>query len=246
MWQTSSTSVQRTPGSFQSIVKIRKEKCRRTESRAARQRGHYDTVALCEEGSEWAVVQRAIAGSASAQEQLFAHHTDRLYRIAFSVLRNKEEAEDALQDGLCRAYTSLRCFRGQSAFSTWLTRIVINSALMIRRRRDVRPEASLDELLDNRPQGFPGVVDGRPDPEKIYVANEIRTLVEASACQLAPRLRVAFRFRAESGFSVRESSEALGIATGAFKSRICRARRKLALGLRASLETKTTAFVYGK
>ena len=106
MWQTSSTSVQRTADSFRSIVKIRREKCRRTDWRTARRGGHYDTVALRDEGSEWAVVQHAIAGSASAQEQLFAHHTDRLYRIAFSVLRNKEDAEDALQDGLCRAYTS--------------------------------------------------------------------------------------------------------------------------------------------
>ena len=241
MWQTNSSSARRTAGSFQSIVKIRREKCRRTDSRATRQLGHYDAVAIRDEGSDWSLVQQAIAGNAYAQEQLFSHRTDRLYRTAFSVLRNKEDAEDALQDGLWRAYTRLEFFQGRSSFSTWLTRIVINSALMIRRRRNVHPEASLDEILESRPQRFTGFVDTRPDPEKICAAIEVNTLVDASTCQLPPRLRVAFRLRAESGFSVRESSQALGIATGAFKSRISRARRKLAQGLRASLETKTRA-----
>src|ERR1700687_2438113 len=92
---------------------------------------------------EWAVVQQAIAGDADAQKRLFAGHSDKLHRVAFNLLRNKEDAEDAVQDGLCRAYTGLRSFQGRSSFSTWLTRIVINSALMSRRRKSVRPEASI-------------------------------------------------------------------------------------------------------
>ncbi len=103
-------------------------------------------------GNEWAVVQQAIAGNADAQERLFARHTRRLYRIVFALLNNKEDAEDALQEGLCKAFTSLRSFQGRSSFSTWLTRIVINSALMARRRKSAHPEASLDEMLDRSAQ----------------------------------------------------------------------------------------------
>ena len=103
-------------------------------------------------GNEWAVVQQAIAGNADAQDRLFAGHTRRLYRTVFALLNNKEDAEDALQEGLCKAFTSLRSFQGRSSFSTWLTRIVMNSALMARRRKIAHPEASLDEMLDNQPR----------------------------------------------------------------------------------------------
>src|ERR1700692_2660065 len=114
---------------------------------------------------EWALVQRAIAGDTGSQDRLFVSHTARLYRTAFAVLR-KEDAEDAVQDGLFRAYTKLRSFQGRSSFSTWLTRIVINSALMNRRRKGARPEASLDDILENHEgRVLPGIVDLRPDPE---------------------------------------------------------------------------------
>ena len=98
--------------------------------------------------TEWAIVQKAIAGDIEAQEHLFARHRSRLYKTAVALLRNKEDAEDAVQDGLCNAYTHLRSFQGRSSFSTWLTSIVINSALMSRRRRRAHPEASLDDMLE--------------------------------------------------------------------------------------------------
>jgi RNA polymerase sigma-70 factor, ECF subfamily len=237
MWRFRSSVVQPTAGFLQPVVKVRRGRRGRIGSSAARQLTSCDTVVLRDTRNDWAVVQQAIAGNAFAQERLFAHHSDRLYRTAFSVLRNKEDAEDAVQDGLCKAHTSLRSFRGQSSFSTWLTRIVINSALMTRRRRAGRPEASLDEILEGQPRKFP--VDARPDPEKICAAIEITALVEGHTSQLPPLLRAAFRLRARSGFSTRESSRALGITTGAFKARISRARRKLAQGLQRSLETKT-------
>ena len=238
MWRARSSVVQPTAGFLQPIVKVRRERRHRIGSSAARKLTSRDTVPLRDTGNNWAVVQQAIGGNAFAQERLFAHHSDRLYRTAFSVLRNKEDAEDAVQDGLCKAYTSLRSFQGRSSFSTWLTRIVINSALMTRRRRTGRLEASLDEILESQPGKLP--VDARPNPEKICAAIKITALVEGYTSQLPPLLRTAFRLRARSEFSTRESSRALGITTGAFKSRISRARRKLAQRLQQSLMTKTT------
>ncbi len=145
------------------------------------------TAAPRDLGKEWAVVQQAIAGNVDAQEHLFAPHVRKLYRTVLALLKNKEDAEDALQEGLCKAFTSLRSFQGRSSFSTWLTRIVINSALMARRRKSAHPEASLDEMLDYQPQQMPrGFVDPRPDPEELYVQTEFNTWIEGHVSQLPP------------------------------------------------------------
>jgi RNA polymerase sigma-70 factor (ECF subfamily) len=193
------------------------------------------------------VVQQAIAGNADAQEHLFSRQTSKLYHIAFTLLRNKEDAEDAVQDGLCKAYAKLGSFEGRSSFSTWLARIVINSALMIRRSKSVHPEASLDEILDGQPERLlHGIVDARPDPEKTRSAIEINGLVEKHVRQLPPALQAAFRLRAMNGLSVTESSQALNISPRALKSRISRARRRLVYLLRQSLEISGTALLFGE
>ena len=198
-------------------------------------------------GKEWAVVQQAIAGDADAQESLFAPHTRKLYRIALVLLANKEDAEDALQDGLCKAFTSLRSFQGRSSFSTWLTRIVINSALMARRRKLVHSEASLDEMLDNQPVQMPrGVVDARSDPEKLCAASELHARVEEHVSQLPSALQVAIRLHAIYGFSATDSGKLLGVSASAIKSRIFRARLKLACRLHRSLEISARTFVMRK
>ncbi len=198
-------------------------------------------------GNEWAVVQQAIAGNADAQGRLFAGHTRRLYRTVFALLNNKEDAEDALQEGLCKAFTSLRSFQGRSSFSTWLTRIIINSALMARRRRSAHPEASLDELLEDQPKQMPrGFVDPRPDPEKLYAETELKARVEEHVSQLPPALQMAIRLRAIYGFSAPRSGNALGVSASAIKSRIFRARLKLAGRLHRSLEVSEIGLMLRK
>jgi RNA polymerase sigma-70 factor, ECF subfamily len=197
-------------------------------------------------GKEGAVVQQAIAGNADAHEQLFAPRTARLYHAAFALLRNKEDAEDALQDGLFKAFTSLHSFQGCSSFSTWLPRIIINSALMTRRRKSLHPEASLDEILGSQPEQLPpGVVDPRLDPEEICAEMEFNALIEEHARQLPPALQAAFRLRAIYGFSAKEVGQGLGIPASAVKSQIFRARRRLARGLQQSPEisARVPAFV---
>jgi RNA polymerase sigma-70 factor (ECF subfamily) len=187
-------------------------------------------------GEEWAIVQRAIAGDARAQERLFAHHIGRLYRVALALLHNKEDAEDAVQDGLCRAYINLRSFQGRSSFSTWLTRIVINSALMTLRRKRGHPETSLDEIRESQSEWVPpDAAKEYLDPEKISAANEIKAILEQQAAELPGAMRAAFRLGGKNGFSAKESSQALGISVSAFKSRIFWARRTLVCGLRQRL-----------
>lgn len=189
---------------------------------------------------DWAAVQRAIAGDSEAQEHLFGQHKARLYRTAFALLRNKEDAEDAVQDGLCQAYISLRSFQGRSSFSTWLTSIVMNSARMTRRKKSRKAEASLDEILENQSQALPkAFFCARPDPERACVAIEISALVEHHCNRLRPTLKTTFRLRTIDGFSGPELSRALGISVNAVKSRLLRARRTLTGRLRPCLTGRT-------
>src|SRR6202162_3313039 len=151
---------------------------------------------------ERAYIQRTIDGDSTAAQQIFGRHTAMLHRIAFRILRNKEDAEDAVQDSLCKAYAKLQSFQGRASFSTWLTRIVINSALMVRRQRNGRTESSLDEILYARPQQLQReIVDAALDPEQICSATEIHQLLEKQLPQLPTGLRAAFQLREIDGLS---------------------------------------------
>ena len=187
---------------------------------------------------DWELIRQAAVGNPEAQEQLFKTHTPRLYRTVFAVLRNREDAEDAVQESWCRAYAHLDSFEGRSAFPTWLTRIAINSALMLRRRKSYRVEASLNDILDNQSESlFDVTVAESPNPEEIYVASELNTLIEDQIRELPPRVQAAFRLRKIEEFSTMEAVRALGISETALKSRVSRARRKVARGLRTLLLT---------
>jgi RNA polymerase sigma-70 factor, ECF subfamily len=182
---------------------------------------------------DWKLVQQAMAGDSRACEELFATHAARLYRTAFSILRNNEDAEDAVQNSLCNAFLNLRSFKGRSAFSTWLTRIAINSALMIRRRRAAHVEASLDEMAEIQPEQLRlRIVHSGPTPEDVCAANQSHELLSQQVRQLPPAIRVAFQLRALKGLSAAETCLALGIGNAALKARIFRARHMLAATLR--------------
>jgi RNA polymerase sigma-70 factor (ECF subfamily) len=190
--------------------------------------------------NEWILVERAGKGDAEAQEQVFSRYGGMLHGIAFRILRNKEDAEDAVQDGTCRAYENLHLFENRASFSTWLTRIVINSALMIRRRRNGHPEASLDELLENSSERLrSAIICPGPNPERICEAAEIRALIEKQVSELPSTLRAPFQMYDLEERSAAESRRLLGIRSPAFKSRVLRARKKVAKALRNSLRAPT-------
>jgi RNA polymerase sigma-70 factor (ECF subfamily) len=184
------------------------------------------------------LIQQAIAGDLESQDMLFAAHRTRLYRSAFKVLRNREDAEDAVQDGLLRAYAKLGSFQGRASFSTWMTRIVINSALMIRRKMHAHLEASLDEMLEDRDGRVAlQTADQRPGPEQMCRVNEFSGLIEMEVRKLPYSARRAYQLLEMEGLSVSETIQTLGICKNSFKSRIRRARRKLVETLRRSLQS---------
>ncbi len=207
------------------------------DSRISRQLEFDPTPAPRAIGDEWALVQQSIAGDARALELLVAPCMPGLQRAAFVMLRNKEDVEDTLQDALCKAYSHLDSFQGRSSFSTWLTRIVMNSALMTLRKRRAHSESSLDEVEDNRP-GWLGcvAVDKQPNPEQVFALVELNALIEKQIRKLPPAEQAAFRYYAVDGYSIRESCQAFGIPEAILKSRIFRTRRKVARGLQCSLD----------
>ena len=182
------------------------------------------------------LVRKALEGDSEALNKLFARNTRALYQIALRVLGNREDAEDAVQEGLLAAYRNLPRFEGRAKFSTWLTRIVINSARMRLRSLKARPAVSLDESPNGEEQPpAERFADPGPNPEQVYAGVELADRVEENLEKLSPALSESFRMREIEELSTEETAKALGVSPNALKARIWRARRALATGLEASL-----------
>jgi len=175
------------------------------------------------------LIGKAQAGNQDALEALFSNLSPALYQTALRLVGTPEEAEDVLQEGLMSAYRNLRRFEGRSQFSTWLTRIVINAALMRLRSRRSRPAVSLDErLADDDEMTFADQFpDTAPNPEQIVARRELEELLRRNLQTLSPVLRSAFILREMEGFSTEEAAEELGISQGTLKARLHRAKRQL-------------------
>lgn len=195
---------------------------------AARNRNRKEAAAVAATSEEQKLIEQVIIGNSEAQTRLFESYTPRLYRIAFNVLLNKEDAEDALQEGWCKAYAKLHTFQGRSSLATWLTRIVINSALMIRRKNRHQIQQTLDEAADDRSALQDSVVDERPTPEEACRNAEMNEFLVQQVDRLPATTRTAFLLFHVEGFTTAESTKRLGINNSALKSRVLRARHRLA------------------
>jgi RNA polymerase sigma-70 factor (ECF subfamily) len=176
-----------------------------------------------------ALLRRATNNDREALDELFARYRGRLYNTALRLLGNSEDAEDALQDGLLAAFRNLSGFQGRSQFSTWLTSIVVNAALM--RLRRSRPEVmtSVDQQkLDRDDQPWADrIPDPGPDPEEIYARQEQLQILGQSLQGLPTAYRQAMWLRDVQGLSTGEAAKALGLPTGSLKSQLHRARLRL-------------------
>jgi RNA polymerase sigma-70 factor (ECF subfamily) len=181
------------------------------------------------QGSEEKLIRAGQRGDHQAVETLFRRYQRPLFQTALRVLGNTEDAEDALQDGLLSAYRNLKRFEGRSQFSTWLTRIVINAALMRRRSAKARPAISLDEppREDELPAAERFADDGLT-PEQDFENTEIREMLSENLDQLSPLLRTAFVLREVQGYSTGEAAKKLGVTENTLKARLWRARHQLA------------------
>ena len=178
---------------------------------------------------EQRLIRLGLKGNQAALEALFARHSGALYQSALKLLGNPEDAEDALQEGMLSAFKNLRRFEGRSKFSSWLTRIVINAALMRLRSQRSRPTVSADEPLGEAELTLAEqLADPAPDPERLYARQELRRLLDRNLTELPPDMRTAVLLRDIEGLSTQEAAEALGVPENTLKSRLHRARLQLA------------------
>ena len=187
--------------------------------------------------SEDQLIERGLNGDARALDALFARNTRALYQTALRVLGNPEDAEEALQEGLLSAYRNLPRFERRSQFSTWLTRIVINAALMRRRSKRARPAVSLDEwATDGEMPLAERFADEGPNPEQLYAGTELGDRMNKKLAEISPLLRTAFWLREIEGLSAAEAAHLLGVSRNTLKARLWRARQELAARLGLSLD----------
>jgi RNA polymerase sigma-70 factor (ECF subfamily) len=176
---------------------------------------------------EHLLVKGAKSGDAAAYEELVNRYERKIYRLTMNITRNREDAEDAMQDAFMKAYSHLNTFQEDSRFYTWLVRIAANEALMRLRKR--RPnQVSLDEPVEGEEDSIPKQIrDWGPSPEQRYAQTEMRDILRSVIEELSPDFRVVFVLRDVEGLSTEETAEAVGISEAAVKSRLLRARLKL-------------------
>ncbi len=175
-----------------------------------------------------ALVAAAQSGSSAAFSELCGPHLKTLYRRLFAITKNREDAEDAVQDALMRAYLGLKEFHGNAQFSTWLMRIAINSALMILRRNRVRREFSYELSPAGEETYTLDVIDNGPGPEQICDQQQRLGRLMHSIKRLPVSLRETAELRILQDRSTDEVAEMLGLTRLAVKTRLHRARLRLA------------------
>jgi RNA polymerase sigma-70 factor (ECF subfamily) len=156
-------------------------------------------------------------------------NNQRLYRAAWSILKDRSEAEEAVQDGYMKGFDAIETFAGRSSLSTWLTRIVVNEALSRRSRSQRRSrllnQKSVVVLEEYREKLMAGSVT--QSPEKDLMRRQIAKLLETAIARLPDTFRPVFVLREIEGLSVEDTAQALQIAEETVKTRLFRARRRL-------------------
>src|SRR5580704_11108847 len=165
----------------------------------------------------------------NAFDQLYEQSAPRVLKTLYRITRNREDAEDALQEAFLNAYVHAKDFDGRSSFATWFTRIAINSALMIVRKKRAHPEHSIDD--DGGDAGAAPktwiVSDTAANPERLYAQAEREGILKAAVGDLRPTNRKAVEIGQLQDRSTRETADVLGISVAAAKARLFHARAAL-------------------
>ena len=188
------------------------------------------------EESDSTLVAATKNGESQAFEFLVKRHEAKTFSVAFRITRNREDAQDVVQQAFHKAFMHLDRFQEKSSFSTWLTRIVINEGLMCLRKNRSRREISLDDVKSESEELFPPEIPDRAkDPAEIYEQRENERVLCEALNQLSTEFRTVVCLRLEER-SVGETSEILGLGVGTLKARLFRARQKLRVLLTRSSE----------
>jgi RNA polymerase sigma-70 factor (ECF subfamily) len=170
--------------------------------------------------SESAVLAEAQEGSADAYRMLVESNSRRLFRLAFRITGNEQDAEDVVQETLLRAYKQLHRFEARASVATWLYRIAANCSLDLVRDRKRRQESAATRME------YTETTDD-PAPDRLAISNQVQQCVTEAMDQLSHQERAAFVLRHFEGQSIEEISAALGLSASSAKQSIFRAVQKL-------------------
>ncbi|GAC1701600.1 MAG: hypothetical protein NVS9B4_05190 [Candidatus Acidiferrum sp.] len=175
--------------------------------------------------SEEQLIREAREGDQDAFAELVRRHSGRILGVSLRMLKNREDAEDNVQNVLFKVYHNIGRFEGQSQFSTWLFRITINEALMKLRKHQAERQATCEPAGKNlgEPGTYPEIADVRQNHEREYINRELATKAMQG---LNPSLRKTFVLQKAEGWTNRELAVAMGITVETVKSRIFRARTR--------------------
>jgi RNA polymerase sigma-70 factor, ECF subfamily len=173
------------------------------------------------------LVEKAMKGDSSAFEMLIQQHAQRVYFSVYRITKNREDAEDVMQEAFVQAYTHMTSFEGRSRFHTWFTTIAINQALMCLRKRKRHCTYIPFCIGEDQEFSLPDIPDARPNAEVEVEKRELACLLGKATSLLPHRLRSVFNLRTLDEMSTQEVAQALGLSVAAVKSRMLRARRYL-------------------
>lgn len=197
------------------------------------------------QGTDEELVSSARAGDFAAFEELTNRHEQRVYSLALRILRNVADAEDATQQTFLSALESIKRFRGDSAFTTWLLRIATHASLkIIRKQRGLRTvplEVDSDENDEYRHIPHPEyIADWRDSPETLVQRKEVSILLDEALKNLDEKHRLVFLLRDVEGLSISETAKVLAITEANTKVRLLRARLQLREALTRALGDPST------
>ncbi len=197
-------------------------------SRASRKFANAQRQNVAGQDEDAALVFAAKSGDGQAFEILIARYHRRILAIARRFTRVREDAEDIVQQSFQKAFVHLHKFEGKSSFSTWLTRIAINEALMLLRKGRLLREVSIDNLSGNEevPLGL-NMRDSRTGPESAFLQSERNRILSAAMNKLTPGIRTAIELIDLAELSTKEVARVLGLSIEAVKGRVYQGRRKL-------------------
>lgn len=171
------------------------------------------------------LIDRTLAGDGGAYAILVERFQRKIYRVAYAIVRDDTEADSVTQDTFVQAYTHLARFQGRSELETWLTRIAINRSRDSLRRRKFVSLFSLREDGDGETMLEP--VDERPDPERQFMASQLRLAIQRAEKQLSSQQQVIFRLRHYENLSLEEIADHLGLRAGTVRAHLFRAIHKV-------------------
>jgi RNA polymerase sigma factor (sigma-70 family) len=177
------------------------------------------------------LVAAAKNGDHQAFAELCHRHSRRTLRMVLRITRNFADAEDALQESLLKAYTHIGEFDGRSAFSTWLTRIAVNDALMLLRKRRSQPVYGFETEPQAEDFKFPEPTETSRNPEESCLQNALENELAKAVRYLSPGLRDVVQHHYREHASVAQTAKTLGISESAVKSRLFRARSRIRMHL---------------